>query len=442
MSRTPGVAGRFFSALGNAKINVVAISQGSSERNISAVVDARQSAKALRAAHAEFLHTLQVMNVGVVGTGESPCSPGADTIDMLMDQATVLAQRYNLKLHIRGIATISKMLLSTGEGIFAPWREKLEGSTVATDLTSFVEHIQSEFVPHTLIIDCTKSADVAKLHVDWLAQGIHVLTANNLGISSSLTNYFAIWRQRAETGANYSYEVTVGGSLPIIGTLHTIHSSGDVVRKLEASVSATLTNVMSLVSPLHGEPIRFSEAVQKTFETGVCERNPLEDLAGVDASRKLLILARDLGLEIELAQIHTEAIVPVDLPIDLANVQVALQDYDARIQKRVEEANQKGAVLRYVSRITEEATASCQLEEIDREHPIARLKGTSFLVAFHTDRFNDQPLIIQGPAATGCTGIFNDLIRISRDIGARDKGNISQQNVQLLSKSRVISREH
>jgi len=251
-----------------------------------------------------------------------------------------------------------------------------------------------------------------------------------LGVGGDLAHYYDIWRARGETLANYAYEVAVGCSLPIIGTLQNLHGSGDTIKMIEGAISATMTHVMALVSPLEGDPVPFSQACAQAIQNGYAERDPLDDLTGRDAARKLVILAREMGVEMEKHHVQAEAFVPANHRLNPEDVAGSLVEFDAGLAARVVEAAAKGCVLRYVGRVRQDGRATLQLEEVERGAGLARAAGCSFHVAFHTERFAEQPLVIAGPATTGKTGLFADLVRISRDLGARDKGSALQPTVR------------
>ena len=292
MEGTPGVSGKFFGALGRAGINIRAIAQGSSERNISAVVDGEDVTRALRAVHSGFYLSHKTLSVGIIGPG----TVGATLLRQLEKQSDRLADEFNLDLRVRAIARSQKMLLGEKRIDLATWESDFDANGVDTDLDIFEETVNPEHLPHAVIIDCTSSENIASRYAGWLSRGIHIITPNKKAFSSSYADYLALQEAADKGSSHYFYETTVGAALPIINTLCDLIYTGDNVRSVRGIFSGTLAylfNVYDGTTP-------FSEIVRAAKESGYTEPDPRDDLSGMDVARKLTILARELGLEIEI----------------------------------------------------------------------------------------------------------------------------------------------
>lgn len=286
MAGQPGVAARLFESLGRAQVNILAIAQGSSERNISVAVDSRHATKALRAAHAGFWLSPQTFSVGVIGPG----NVGAALLDQLQAAQSQLLGRANVDLRLRAVASRSRMVLDQ-RGLHGDWRSALTASSEATDLEAFTEHLLSAHLPHALVIDCSGSAEVADRYAGWLAAGIHVVTPNKQAGAGPLPRYQAIREAAAASGARFRYEATVGAGLPVITTLRDLVDTGDEVLAIDGIFSGTLA---WLFNKYDGQ-VPFSQLVAQARGMGYTEPDPRDDLSGVDVARKLVILAREAG---------------------------------------------------------------------------------------------------------------------------------------------------
>jgi bifunctional aspartokinase / homoserine dehydrogenase 1 len=415
MAGTPGVAGKVFSALGAANVNVRAIAQGASERNISAVVDGRQATRALRAVHAGFYLSPHTLSIGVIGPG----SVGKVLLDQLASQHERLARQFNIDLRVRGIMTSRTMKLADGSITLDRWREQLGQEPVAADYAQFFAHLKVEHLPHTVIIDCTASQDVANRYHDWLAAGVHVITPNKKANSGPLAYYRSLEQARRGSGAHYLYHATVGAGLPVIHTLRDLRETGDDISSIEGIFSGTLSylfNVYDGTTP-------FSAIVSDAKQRGYTEPDPRDDLAGTDVARKLTILGREMGLPLELNQVRVESLVPSELVEgSSAEFLAQLPRFDARMAQRYQAAKSRGRVLRYIGRLTAVGEATVGLVELDAKHAFANIALTDNIVRYATSRYCDNPLIIQGPGAGPAVtagGVFADLLRAATFLGAR-----------------------
>lgn len=415
MAGMPGVSAKVFSALGSAGVNVRAIAQGASERNISVVVPARAATRALRAVHASFYLSAHTVSVGIIGPG----TVGRVLIEQLASQRERLLADFNLDLRVRGISSSRQMLLSERGIALDGWREAIDRDGVPADLAAFAEHVGVDYLPHRVIIDCTASGEVASHYADWLSRGIHVVTPNKKANSGSLEGYRALRQARATGGTHYLYEATVGAGLPVIQTLRDLRQTGDEIASIEGIFSGTLAYLFNVFD---GER-RFSDIVREAKELGYTEPDPRDDLSGMDVARKLIILGREMGLELELSDVEVESLVPADLASSsIDDFLSRLKEYDSAMQGRHTAARSRGRVLRYVGRLTADGQARVGVEEFDAQHAFANIALTDNVVRFATRRYNSNPLIVQGPGAgpeVTAGGIFADLLRLSAYLGAR-----------------------
>jgi aspartokinase/homoserine dehydrogenase 1 len=270
-----------------------------------------------------------------------------------------------------------------------------------------------------VLIDCTASSDVAKHYAQWLAAGIHVVTPNKKANSAPLVEYRALHEARRAGGSHYLYEATVGAGLPVIQTLRDLRETGDDITSIEGIFSGTLAYLFNVYDG--GMP--FSDIVRDAKQRGYTEPDPRDDLSGTDVARKLIILAREMGLTLELADVRIESLVPAGL--ETGSIEEFLQKlptHDAAMRARYDAATARGKVLRYVGRITAEGAATVGVVELDRKHAFANIALTDNVVRFATNRYCNNPLIVQGPGAgpeVTAGGIFADLLRLSAYLGTR-----------------------
>jgi bifunctional aspartokinase / homoserine dehydrogenase 1 len=414
MAGVPGVAARLFGALGGAGVNVRAIAQGSSERNISAVIDGRETTRALRAVHSGFYLSPHTISIGLVGPGRV----GATLLAQLAGQLDRLRGERRLDLRVRGIATSSRMLLAERSVPLGDWRGALDRAGEPCDLDRFAAHVQGEHLPHAVLVDCTASPHVAERYADWLARGIHVVTPNKKAGSAEWPYYARLVRERRASRVHYLYETTVGAGLPIVHTLRELRETGDVVHGVEGILSGTLAYLFNLYDGTRP----FSQIVRDAHAQGYTEPDPRDDLSGADVAAKLVILARELGLRRELADVEVESLVPQALfDADVDTFLERYAEYDGHIAARHARAAAAGRVLRYVARLDAAGHASVRLEELPADHPFARIALTDNVVRFVTERYHRNPLIVQGPGAgpdVTAAGVFADLLRLGAYLGA------------------------
>ena len=415
MAGAHGVAAKVFSALGAAGVNVRAIAQGASERNISVVIDGRGSARALRAAHSAFYLSAHTVSIGLIGPG----LVGGALLEQIAGQMQRLARDFKLDLRVRAIAGSKCMRLSTGAIDLTRWRDDYKAGGDALDLDKFADHVHADHFPHAVIIDCTASAEVAKHYPHWLAEGIHIVTPNKKANSAPYADYQRVKDARRTAGAHYLYEATVGAGLPVIQTLRDLRETGDEIRRIEGMFSGTLAYLFNTWDG--SQP--FSTVVNHAKALGYTEPDPRDDLSGMDVARKLIILAREIGLRTEMAEVKVESLVPAAL--DGCGVDAFLQrlpDFDQAMLQRLQEATGRGNVLRYVGSVDAQGKAEVGLVELPRSHPFANIALTDNIVRFETARYDKNPLIVQGPGAgpdVTAAGVFADLLRVCAYLGAK-----------------------
>jgi len=410
----PGVAARLFGALARAQVNIRAIAQGSSERNISAAIDSNDASKALRAAHTGFWLSPQTFAIGVIGPGHV----GAALLEQLRNARAALLEK-NLDLRLYALASSRRMVLAQRGTLLDNWQEKFAAATDLLDLDQFTQHLLSAHLPHTLIIDCSSSAEVADRYADWLAAGIHVVTPNKQAGAGPLARWQAIRYAASSTGARFRYEATVGAGLPVITTLRDLMDTGDSVTTIAGIFSGTLAWLFNK----YEEKISFSELVRQAREMGYTEPDPREDLSGMDVARKLVILAREAGYMLSLEDVEIESLVPPSLRQNSVEEFMArLDELDTYFNQRLQQAHEQGKVLRYVGQFSPGQPTTVGLVELDQSHAFANLRLTDNVVQFTTRRYCANPLVVQGPGAgpeVTAAGVFADVLRVAAGEGAR-----------------------
>src|SRR6202051_173957 len=413
MAGAHGVAAKVFNSLGDAAISVRAIAQGASERNISVVVDGKVAAKALRAVHAAFYLSPNTLSIGLIGPG----TVGRVLLAQIGTQIERL-RALNLDLRVRAIASSKRMLLEETAVDLDRWAERLAEAGEPLDLDKFANHVQADYIPHSVIVDCTASAEVGKNYAAWLTHGIHVVTPNKKANSGTLPYYRALQEAARAAGTHYLYEATVGAGLPVIQTLRDLRQTGDEITRIEGIFSGTLAYLFNLFDGRES----FSSIVRAAKAKGYTEPDPRDDLSGMDVARKLIILGREMGLTLEMADVHVEGLVPKALEkCGVDEFMARLPEFDATMASMLEDARKKNQVLRYVGRVDEDGKATVGLMRLDAKHAFANIALTDNVVGFATPRDWDNTLIVQGPGAgpeVTAGGVFSDLLRLSAYLGA------------------------
>jgi aspartokinase/homoserine dehydrogenase 1 len=414
MAGLPGVSGQVFNALGSASVNVHAIAQGASERNISVVVDQKEATRALRAVHSGFYLSPHTISIGLIGPG----AVGRALLEQIEAESERLREEFKLDLRLRGIMTSKRMLLAEQGIAVGGWKTALEASETPADIGKFVEHLHVDHLPHTVIIDCTADESVAQHYADWLRAGIHVVTPNKKANSGPLSYYESLKEARRIGGSSYLYEATVGAGLPVISTLRDLRETGDKISSVEGIFSGTLAYLFNV----YDGKTPFSEIVKDAKAKGYTEPDPRDDLSGTDFVRKVIILGREMGLKLEMKDVQVESLIPAGLEKgSVDDFMNGLPKYDGEMKTRFDEAAARGKVLRYMGRLTADGKATVGVAELDRNHAFANIALTDNVVRYATARYNSNPLIVQGPGAgpaVTAAGVFADLLRVSSYLGA------------------------
>lgn len=408
MIGTPGIAAKFFGALAKAHINILAIAQGSSERNISVVVHREVINKALSVAHAGFYLSNKTIAIGLIGTGKI----GKALLRQIDKQLRSLQQEQQVNICVLALSNSREMLLSQQAISLSHWQEILAQKGEPAHLDRFVTHLANSEFPHAVIIDCTASERVAVQHLAFLQRGLHVITANKHGNAGDWQYYQAIRAAMQQYNRHYLYETNVCAGLPVINTLQDLLKTGDEITALTAVVSGTLSFIFNQLAK--GQ--LFSTAVKLAKQKGYTEPDPREDLSGNDIGRKMVCLARELKLSVSMSDLKIESLVPNELTnCDADEFLARLPAYDEAMHIRIEAAKHQNARCVYVGHIDAQGSVSVQLQNIANHLPLANLTGTDNMLMFTTTRYCEQPLVIRGPGAgveVTAGGIFADLLRL------------------------------
>lgn len=415
MTGRQGIAASLFSSLARAGINVRAIAQGASERNISVVIDEEDAERALKAIHAGFYLSDQTLSIGLIGPGQV----GSALVRQILEAAERLKRDANLDLRLRAVATSRRMRLSEPRLTPEDSNQLLDDGAEILDLARFTDHIDDDHLPHAVIIDCTASDRVADHYLDWIDRGIHVITPNKHAGSGELGRYQTLKQKLEASSTRWRYEATVGAGLPVIQTLRDLIDTGDRVLSIEGIFSGTLAYLFNR----YQTGMSFAGLVDEARSAGYTEPDPRDDLSGMDVARKLVILAREMGLEIGLEQVEVESLAPAALEgLDVSAFLDGLADHDTIMAERLASATAAGKVLRYVASLDCNGHAAVALRALPTNHPFANLALTDNVVAFRTERYQDNPLVVQGPGAgpdVTAAGVFADLLRVAAGLGAR-----------------------
>jgi aspartokinase/homoserine dehydrogenase 1 len=386
MEGAVGVNSRLAATLAQANINLKAIAQGSSERNISVVVSDADIDKALRAVHAGFYLSNKTLSIGIIGPGVV----GGELIQQINASLSRLHDDSQLSLQVRGICNSSKMILSDEALALSDWQMQLAQSDISMDANAFVEHVIADDIPHAVIIDCSANQGIADQYVDFVKKGGHIITPNKRAGSGDYAYYQSLKQALIKHHRHFLYETTVCAGLPVISTLGDIIQTGDEVLQIEGVVSGTISYIFSEL--LQGTP--FSDVIIEAKRLGYTEPDPRDDLTGMDIARKVVILAREL-VESFLQE---------------------LPKHDDAIASMIASKLKPGESPAYVGCIAEDGSVTVGIGSYPATHPFVRLQGADNILTFKTKRYFAQPLVIQGPgagAAVTAAGVFADLLRLS-----------------------------
>jgi aspartokinase/homoserine dehydrogenase 1 len=410
MRKTTGISGKLFGALGRNGVNVIAITQGSSELNISVVVRKEDEIKAIRVIHeAFFLSSRKTLNLFLVGVGLI----GSTLLEQMEQQAQHLREKYALDLRLIGF-TNSRTMVFNQRGIdLEKWQAVLEQSTEKMDIKAFVDKMVHLNTINAVFVDCTSSQAVSDLYEKILQASISIVTPNKKANSGPYENYKILNGLAVKKGVKFLYGSNVGAGLPIISTINELVHSGDKVLKIEAILSGTLSYLFN--SFIDGKS--FSKVVKEAQEKGYTEPDPREDLNGLDVARKLLILARESGYSVEMKDIDVQAMLPSDCFNEgsVDSFYKKLEGYDRLLDEKRRDAQKESKALRYIGRF-ENGRGTVSLQAVGVDHPFYHLSGSDNVIAITSEFYRENPLVIkgQGAGAKVTAGkVFADIVRLS-----------------------------
>ena len=419
MANVPGVSAMLFTALASAAVNVIAISQGASEYNITVVIKKSDCIKAVNAVHSRFYASRTPLSVGIVGPG----LVGKTLLAQMQEQKQTLLDKFGVDLRVVAISGGSKMHLSETDGNvdLDDWENKYSNENEPADFEKFTDHVVESNSPNQVIIDCSASDEVALQYKGWLSRGIHVVTPNKKANSGPYAYYKSLRNIQRDSYTHYFYEATVGAGLPIISTVKSLEDAGDDIKLIQGIFSGTLSYIFNTLTP----DKKFSDVVAEAKANGYTEPDPRDDLSGVDVARKVTILARECGLSLELSDIPIESLVPEPLQ-NVESVDEFMQklpDYDHEIAAKMAAAEANGNKLIFVGVVdVENKKGSVQLKEYPKDHPFAQLKGSDNIISYISKRYTEAgPLVVRGPGAGAevtAGGVFADVLRVCAHLGA------------------------
>lgn len=409
MKHNPGTSGRMFSALGKNGVNISAIAQGSSELNISAVVHEQDISKALNVLHeAFFLSDRKILNVFLVGTGLI----GKSLLSMIGKQFEQLASQNHLEVNVAGIANSKKMFFNANGLSLTNAVEEMIEAGEAMSMNGFFGNMIGLNLSNSIFVDCTSSEEVAEYYSSILSSNISIVTPNKKANSGPMNRYQTLKSIARKRGVKFLYETNVGAGLPVINTMNDLLLSGDKVIRIEAVLSGTLNFIFSSFT----EGKRFSEVVKVAKEKGYTEPDPRDDLNGMDVARKVLILSREAGMELELEDIKVENLVPSDCQLELSidDFFQRLSNHDDEFESMRKQAAEKNEKLRYMA-VLDNGKTTIALGSVNDKHPFYSLSGSDNIILLTTERYHERPMVIRGPGAGAevtAAGVFADIIRI------------------------------
>ncbi len=407
MQKQKGIAAKFFVSLSQAAVNIIAIAQDSSERSISAVIRSQRTDDAVKICHRNLFLKRHNIDAFVIGCG----TVGVELLNQIENQQAFLLKR-NIDLKVFGIANSKKLLLD-GQGInlSSGWKEKLSQSNKSFSLEKLNQFVEEHHLLNPVIIDVTSNESIAMSYADYLNANYHVVAANKKANTASLEYYQKLRSTAQNNKRRFLYETNVAAGLPVIDNLQNLLGAGDQLVAFEGILSGSLSYIFG---QLH-QGLSLSEATQKAKDMGFTEPNPAEDLSGLDVARKVLIIAREAGLNLELENIRLESLLPDELAQieDGDEFMKKLPSLDAAIDAQIKTAKSNNQLLKYVAKIRD-GICEVKIESVDNQHPLYSVQGGENALAIHTTFYNPAPFVIRGygaGASVTAAGLFADVLR-------------------------------
>ncbi|GAB1855563.1 bifunctional aspartate kinase/homoserine dehydrogenase I [Flavobacteriaceae bacterium MHTCC 0001] len=411
MKNHQGISGKMFSTLGKNNINIRAIAQGASERNISIVIEESDVKKALNTLHEAFFESItKQLNVFITGVG----NVGERLVEQIKQQNTYLKENLKINLRVAGLSNSRTMIFGENGIDLSDWKTQLANGEKAS-LDGFFEKAKSLNLRNSIFVDVTANADVANLYSNYLRESIAVVACNKIACSSEFENYKALKHLSLKYNAPFLFETNVGAGLPIIDTLNNLVASGDKVTSIQAVLSGSLNFVFNHFN----DTTKFYDVVKQAAAEGYTEPDPRIDLSGVDVARKILILARESGMEMNLEDIENKPFLSIS-GLESNTVEEFYKTLiadESHYQGLYASAKENNCQLKYVAKF-DNGKASVSLQEIPEVHPFYNLEGSDNIVMFYTERYSQQPMIIKGAGAGAdvtASGLFADIIRLGNN---------------------------